>query len=148
MSANAPFVGMHSTLPGAIYHELVLFMDGIPKWKVLPAILAPLIILHVLSMSYWSTIHPLSKIPGHWAISSSSLWIRWQRWNGRLSFKADALLTKYGPIVRISPSMVLVNEHEAVEKIFIRKGLEKPRDRFEHCVLVVTTGQLRILSTP
>jgi cytochrome P450 len=124
MPTNTSVFGLHSALPGAIYHEPTLFVDGVPRWKVLLAILAPLIMLQVLSMIYWSKIHPLSKIPGHWAISSSSLWIRWQRWNGRLSFKADALLTKYGPIVRISPSMVLVNDHEAVEKIFVRKDLD------------------------
>lgn len=33
-------------------------------------------------------------------------------------------MTKYGPIVRISPNLVILNDSDAVEKIFIRKDLD------------------------
>ncbi|KAK6073821.1 cytochrome p450 monooxygenase [Seiridium cupressi] len=88
------------------------------------AVAALLAVLQIGSMVYNTKIHSLNKIPGHWTISSSSFWIRWQRWNGRLSFKADELLTKYGPIVRISPNMVLLNDYESVERTFVRKDLD------------------------
>ncbi|KNG50506.1 cytochrome p450 monooxygenase [Stemphylium lycopersici] len=74
-------------------------------------------------MIYFANIHPLRKVPGPWMSSATSLWIRWQRWHGKLSLEADKLMTKYGPIVRISPNIVILNDPEAVEKIFVRKDL-------------------------
>ena len=54
---------------------------------------------------------------------AAPLWIAWQRWHGRLSLTADGLLTRYGPIVRISPQMVLLNDGPAVNAIFSRRDL-------------------------
>ena len=75
-------------------------------------------------MVYRAHFHPLSSIPGPWISSATSAWIRWQRWHGRLSFEADKLMAKYGPIVRISPNLVILNDPESVEKVFIRKDLD------------------------
>ncbi|CAK1360535.1 unnamed protein product [Cercospora beticola] len=63
-------------------------------------------------------------VPGPWIASNTSLWIRWQRWNGCLSLEADKLLAKYGPIVKIAPDIVLVNDLEVAEKMFSRKDLD------------------------
>lgn len=86
--------------------------------------IALLIGFQVFKMIYNANVHLLRKIPGPWISSATSLWIRWQRWNGRLSFRADDLLYKYGPLVRISPSLVLINDAESVERIFTRKDLD------------------------
>ncbi|PVH75384.1 cytochrome P450 monooxygenase-like protein [Cadophora sp. DSE1049] len=75
-------------------------------------------------MLYWSQFHVLSKIPGPRIPAASSLWIRWQRWHGRLSFEADGLLSKYGPIVRIAPNLVLVNDVQSVQTLFVRQDLD------------------------
>lgn len=79
--------------------------------------------LWVGQMVYNTTMHPLRAIPGPWFAAASPLWIAWQRWHGRLSLRADALLTRYGPIVRISPKMVLLNDGPAVNTIFSRRDL-------------------------
>lgn len=81
-------------------------------------------IAQAVRMVYRAHFHPLSSIPGPWISSATSAWIRWQRWHGRLSFEADKLMAKYGPIVRISPNLVILNDPESVEKVFIRKDLD------------------------
>ncbi|KAG4262713.1 hypothetical protein FPRO03_10076 [Fusarium proliferatum] len=73
---------------------------------------------------YRARFHPLSKIPGPRFPTISSIWIRWQRWHGRLSFKADHLLSNNGPIVRIAPNMVLINDVESVQALFSRLDLD------------------------
>ncbi|KAI9316548.1 cytochrome P450 monooxygenase-like protein [Zopfochytrium polystomum] len=75
-------------------------------------------------MIYNTAFHPLKKVPGPWFAAASPLWIAWQRWNGKLSLTADALLSKYGPVVRISPTMVLVNDGPTVSRIFSRRDLD------------------------
>ena len=88
------------------------------------AMLAVLALFNTCQMLYWSKLHVLSKIPGPRFPAASSLWIRWQRWHGRLSFEADGLLSKYGPIVRIAPNMVLVNDVQSVQTLFVRQDLD------------------------
>lgn len=41
-----------------------------------------------------------------------------------MSFRADELLSRYGPIVRISPGMVLVNDPQVVLSLFSRQDLQ------------------------
>ncbi|KAF6838359.1 cytochrome p450 monooxygenase [Colletotrichum plurivorum] len=75
-------------------------------------------------MVYSTKFHALKKVPGPWFPAASSLWIRWQRWHGRLSFTADDLLRKYGPVVRISPNMVLINDSPSLQAVFTRQDLD------------------------
>jgi cytochrome P450 len=93
-------------------------------WNVPAALVAFFLLVQLGKIVYYGLIHDLRKVPGPWISSTTSLWIQWQRWNGRLSLKADDLLTRYGPIVKISPKMILVNDPEAVERIFVRKDLD------------------------
>ncbi|KFA71883.1 hypothetical protein S40288_09193 [Stachybotrys chartarum IBT 40288] len=94
-----------------------------PVSMALGAILA-LVLFELSKMFYFARLHTLRKVPGPWFPACSSIWIRWQRWHGRLSFTADDLLSRYGPIVRISPKMVLVNDGPTVQTIFARQDLD------------------------
>ncbi len=87
------------------------------------ALLASSALLELGKMVYFTRIRALKTTPGPWFPAASSLWIRWQRWHGRLSFRVDDLLARYGPIVRISPRMVLVNDPAAVQAVFARQNL-------------------------
>ncbi|KAH6693708.1 benzoate 4-monooxygenase cytochrome P450 [Plectosphaerella plurivora] len=82
------------------------------------------VLLAVAQAVYYTRLSPLRNIPGPWFPASSSLWIRWQRWHGKLSFTADELLTRYGPIVRISPNMVLLNDIPSLQSVFSRLDLD------------------------
>ncbi|KAH5597785.1 hypothetical protein HBI45_167770 [Parastagonospora nodorum] len=104
--------GMPEVTRGEFYRHIILAIIVLP------------IAIQVYKVIYRGYIHPLRSIPGPWISSVTSLWIRWQRWHGRLSFEADKLMAKYGPIVRISPNLVILNDPEAVEKVFIRKDLD------------------------
>lgn len=94
------------------------------RWKLVGITLVFLAIMQITKMVYYAHFDPLRSIPGPWVSSATSAWIRWQRWHGRLSFEADKLMTKYGPIVRIAPNLVILNDSEAVERIFVRKDLD------------------------
>ncbi|PBP19145.1 putative cytochrome p450 monooxygenase protein [Diplocarpon rosae] len=87
-------------------------------------LLASFFLFRISQMLYWSHLHVLCKIPGPRLPAATSLWIRWQRWHGRLSFEADSLLSRYGPIVRIAPNMVLVNDVQSVQSLFVRQDLD------------------------
>lgn len=88
------------------------------------AVMVSLTAYQLVKMIYYANMHTLRRVPGPWISSATSLWIRWQRWHGRLSLEADKLMAKYGPIVRIAPNLVILNDPEAVEKVFVRKDLD------------------------
>jgi cytochrome P450 len=113
----------HTFLQFNMFRAVAGLIHTALRWDVLVAALG-FFVVQIMKMAYNSKIHGLKVIPGPWISSSSSLWIRWQRWNGRLSFKADELLAKYGPIVRIGPNLVLLNDHKAVEQVFVRKDMD------------------------
>ncbi|KXT19053.1 hypothetical protein AC579_8761 [Pseudocercospora musae] len=98
---------------------------SILTWNVLHILLVLALVLLLCRITYSLVFDPLRKIPGHYLAKCSSLWLRYQRWHGRLSLTADALLTKYNSsILRLSPDLVLINDPEAVEKAFVRKDLD------------------------
>ncbi|CBX99821.1 hypothetical protein IAQ61_002947 [Plenodomus lingam] len=114
-----------SSIIGSVFHSAVLHgPTTVFRWELVVAVAVLAVITQVTKMVYNAYIHPLSSIPGPRISSATSAWIRWQRWHGRLSFEADKLMTTYGPLVRISPNLVILNDSEAVEKIFVRKDLD------------------------
>lgn len=88
------------------------------------ALTAGAILFNLCSMAYYTYFHALRKIPGPWLPASSSLWIRWQRWHGNLAFATDEFLSRYGPVVRISPNMVVINDTPSLQAIFARQDLD------------------------
>ncbi|KAL6703107.1 hypothetical protein ACN47E_010169 [Coniothyrium glycines] len=93
-------------------------------WNSIGIYFVLVIIILTIRLAHRTYVHPLRAIPGPWINSATTLWIRWQRWHGRLSFEADKLITQYGPIVRIGPNLVILNDPETVEKVFVRKDLD------------------------
>lgn len=114
-------INMFSNLVGGTIPQLD--RDGL-YWNIISAGIVLFVLTSAVKMIYRVHMHPLRSVPGPWISSATSLWIRWQRWHGRLSFEADKLMAKYGPIVRISPNLVILNDPESVEKVFIRKDLD------------------------
>ncbi|KAI1827298.1 cytochrome P450 [Xylaria intraflava] len=72
-------------------------------------------------------LSPLSKIPkAHWSSGISSVWILWQRWNGRELQKTLEAHQKFGPIVRLGPSDLSVSCYQdGIRKIY-GGGFDKP----------------------
>jgi hypothetical protein len=105
-------------------HHFVDTSHAEVHWTIKWAVLALPVLIQAITIVYRGHLHPLRKVPGPWISSVTSLWIRWQRWHGQLSFEADRLMAEYGPIVRISPNLVILNDPEAVERVFVRKDLD------------------------
>ena len=68
---------------------------------------------------------PLSKIPcAHWTSRFSPVWILWTRFKereNRLLLKAHQ---KYGPIIRLAPNEISINDIETLKKVYAG-GFEK-----------------------
>ncbi|KAH0424290.1 cytochrome p450 monooxygenase [Colletotrichum camelliae] len=104
--------------------ETLIVSPSFGSLYALLACLAVFVLLEAGKMVYSTKFHALKKVPGPWLPAASSLWIRWQRWHGKLSFTADDLLRQYGPVVRISPNMVLVNDSPSLQAVFARQDLD------------------------
>lgn len=65
--------------------------------------------------------HPLRHYPGPFWASVSRLWLAWHHYCGSELQVQWALVQKYGPIVRITPTMLLVADSMAIPAVFHRR---------------------------
>ncbi|KAJ7790423.1 cytochrome P450 [Mycena olivaceomarginata] len=72
-----------------------------------------------------SPLHPLSKYPGPMACKISKLWLTFVVSRGKLHVYVKGLHDKYGPIVRIGPNELSINEVSLVPSILGVKGMPK-----------------------
>ncbi|KAK7026812.1 hypothetical protein VNI00_015470 [Paramarasmius palmivorus] len=117
---------------------------------VLPVVLTVVYLAFQISkIAYRVTLHPLRKIPGPWFPAVSSLWIRYQRWHGKLSFTADALLPnrsqhgfdqRFDTAPKAIRALRVGNEHDWTVT-YPQSDIAKPR---RHPVMIAcTTKNLR-----
>ncbi|KAI9159142.1 Cytochrome P450 monooxygenase gsfF [Paramyrothecium foliicola] len=71
---------------------------------------------------YYRFFHPLSKVPGNFWGSVTRLWYAWHNFKGDEVSTYGDLHAKYGPVIRISPSMILVTDASKLPVIFTRNA--------------------------
>ncbi|KAM3416245.1 hypothetical protein BST61_g7851 [Cercospora zeina] len=80
----------------------------------------------VIKIVLQTTRNPLNKIPGPWLARVTNIPLKLSVVTGRRIHYIDSLHKQYGPIVRISPNEVAVNDVASVKKIHgIASGFEK-----------------------
>lgn len=70
-------------------------------------------ILHPVFLS------PLARIPtAHWSCSLSSSWMLWARFRNRENETLFEAHRRHGPVVRVAPSEVSINNMETVKTVY------------------------------
>ena len=68
---------------------------------------------------------PLSRIPNaHWSAPIAPIWILWTRYNRRENRSVHAAHVKHGPVVRLGPKELSVNDVGGVRSVY-GGGFEK-----------------------
>lgn len=67
-------------------------------------------------------LHPLHDIPGPFITKTTSLWLWYHAYQGNEASEIEFLHQRYGPIVRIGPNDVNINDGAAIRPIYIDKG--------------------------
>ncbi|KAL4813108.1 cytochrome P450 [Aspergillus spinulosporus] len=98
-------------------------------WAVLSLIMVSYIVLLGV---YRLFFHPLSRFPGP-VLAALTVWYEFyydgiQR--GRYTFEIQRMHEKNGPIVRISPNELHVNDPSFIEELYARSG--KKRDKYSY----------------
>ncbi|KAH6888430.1 cytochrome P450 [Thelonectria olida] len=121
------------------------FLDGVgdllkPSSPLLLFVVIPLSTISVWNIaSYFSS--PLRKYPGPFLARFTRLWYLYQASTGDSHLVLDKLHRKYGPIVRITPSIIDVDIPELIKTMFSTKGdwLKTP---FYHGSSALVNGQI------
>ena len=66
--------------------------------------------------------HPLSSIPGPKFAACSSLWLAYHSFHGTESTAVYILHQKYGRILRVAPNDVDLDDSDALDPMYIRRG--------------------------
>lgn len=91
-------------------------VDTVYFWAFSPCIWA--IILPVSYMIYTRYLTGLSHIPGPFIASISNFWKIRAAWRETMPQENIALHRKYGPLVRIGPNMISVDDPSAISTIY------------------------------
>lgn len=114
-------------------------LDVLYIWVAIPAVLA---IGYLLVIVYRLTLHPLAKFPGPKLAAASQAYEAyydlWYKGGGEFSPKIRNLHKKYGPIVRISPIELSINDAEFCAMLYA--PLPKVRDKHPPSSLIVGTS--------
>jgi cytochrome P450 len=109
-----------------------LISSGVISWSIVLSLLTTILFRSLVSAirnfrpSALPSTSYTSRIPGPWYTEVAPFWFHWQRWNGRLTTRADDLLRDYGDgvLVRLHPNIVLVNDLDTIEPLFKRKDVK------------------------
>lgn len=71
---------------------------------------------------YCVYIHPLSSVPGPRIAACTSLWLAYHTYVGDECTVIYDLHKKYGPVLRVAPNDVDIDDGDAVEPIYITNG--------------------------
>lgn len=71
---------------------------------------------------YHIYFHPLASIPGPKIAACSSLWLAYHTFFGTECTAVYRLHQEYGPVLRVAPNDVDIDDGEAIDPIYIRRG--------------------------
>ncbi|KAJ2450983.1 hypothetical protein EV183_003912 [Coemansia sp. RSA 2336] len=93
------------------------FDDGTPLHSIMFSAVTLSLILVLFKIIYERWVTPLSQVPGDFWYSISGLPMRFQMLKGRLPQTLLRMHDKYGPVVRISPQRVSINDMAMVKQV-------------------------------
>lgn len=74
---------------------------------------------------YPTFLSPLAKVPNaHWSSPIAPFWILWTRYNNRENRTLEAAHFKHGPVVRLAPNELSVNDLAGLRTVYAG-GFEK-----------------------
>jgi hypothetical protein len=101
--------------------------SGISSLISLQLLIAAVVLYVFNKIVYRLFFHPLANVPGPWYAAISTLYEFW--WDapksGRYMFKIEEMHKKYGPIVRINPREVHINDPSFMDTLWGNSALEK-----------------------
>ncbi|KAJ5578823.1 cytochrome P450 monooxygenase [Penicillium hetheringtonii] len=71
---------------------------------------------------YYHFFHPLSVFPGPFWGGVTRLWIAWHNVRGTELAKTYALTKEYGPVVRITPTLLLIADSQKLPEFYHRNA--------------------------
>ncbi|KAG4426254.1 hypothetical protein IFR04_000720 [Cadophora malorum] len=96
-----------------------------PMYYSAAAVLLFLLVAQKARRVFIASRSPLSKIPGPWYASWTTMHLRYGFATGKVWKLAESSHKKYGPIVRLGPRQVWISDKESMKKILVSVDLPK-----------------------
>lgn len=89
--------------------------------KISFLISTPIVLFFSTVAVYRLFLHPLSRVPGPRLAAITSGWYAYHVRNGRMLHLGQTLHQKYGPIVRVGPNELWLNNRDAFKAIYSQR---------------------------
>ncbi|KAI9371382.1 cytochrome P450 [Aspergillus egyptiacus] len=90
--------------------------------NVILGLIAYAVLKFVCQIIHYRFFHPLSAFPGPFWGSVTRLWIAWHNFNETELPTVYGLTKKYGPVVRVTPTLLLVSDPTKLPEIYHRNA--------------------------
>ncbi|EAW12076.1 cytochrome P450 [Aspergillus clavatus NRRL 1] len=98
------------------------FLSQVTVTNVTLGLVAYVVLKFVYQIVYYRFFHPLSVFPGPFWGSVTRLWIAWHNLRETELPTVYALTKQYGPVVRITPTLLLVSDPTKLPEIYHRNA--------------------------
>ncbi|EPE03358.1 cytochrome p450 [Ophiostoma piceae UAMH 11346] len=106
-----------------LFEKVGPYVTPLHMGLAIPVLLFAYLFLHAI---YDVFFHPLAKFPGPFPAKITRLWITWKCYKEREPYMLQELSKKYGPVFRISPTLLHVSDATKLPAIYSRHA-HKPK---------------------
>ncbi|KAL4816671.1 putative P450 monooxygenase [Aspergillus spinulosporus] len=131
----------------SLSHVFSTGLHSLNASTILLTLVTVIILQFLCQIIYYKFFHPLRHYPGPFWASVTRLWSAWHYFRGTETELLWQAVKKYGPVVRVSPTMLLIADSTLIptiyhrrstkarwfpEELFKRPGILLVRDPFKH----------------
>ncbi|RAL14130.1 cytochrome P450 [Aspergillus homomorphus CBS 101889] len=98
------------------------FLSQITLARVALGLVVYVVLQFVYQIIYYRFFHPLAKFPGPFWGSVTRIWLAWHNLRQTELETVSELTKKYGPVVRITPTLLLVSDPTKLPDIYHRQA--------------------------
>ncbi|KAJ5721021.1 P450 monooxygenase [Penicillium malachiteum] len=117
-------MGTLSEFDSPLIQALAGAFEVVTITNIFLSVIGLLVIQFLYQIVYYRFFHPLKRYPGPFWASVTRIWQAWHFFQGSELDSQWQAVKKYGPVVRISPTMLLVADSTLLPTIFHRRDVK------------------------
>ncbi|KAL6232166.1 hypothetical protein BDW75DRAFT_247361 [Aspergillus navahoensis] len=130
----------------SLFHFLNIAFDRATVPTILLSLAAVVFVQFFCQIIYYKFFHPLRHYPGPFWAGATRIWSAWHHFRGTETEVLWQAVKKYGPIVRVSPTMLLLADSTLIPTVYHRRSTKArwfPQEMFKRPGIILVRDPFR-----